>query len=45
MDGRRSPEVTQWLSRDEATIRAWGHGCNEAGLPGLERAASPGQPT
>ena len=45
MDGRSSPEVAQWLYRDEETLRTWVHGVNEAGLPGLERALNPGRPT
>jgi transposase len=45
MDGKSCPEVAQWLYRDEETIRAWVHAFNEAGLPGLERAAIPGRPT
>jgi transposase len=45
MDGNSCPEGAQWLYRDEATIRAWVHAFNEAGRPGLERAAIPGRPT
>jgi transposase len=45
MDGKSCPEVAPWLSRDEDTIRAWGHALNEAGLRGLERATIPGRPT
>jgi transposase len=45
MDGHSCPEVAQWLYRDEETIRTWVHACNEAGLPGLERATIPGRPT
>jgi transposase len=44
MDGRSCSEMAQWLSRDEGTIRTWVHACNEAGLPGLERAPSLGRP-
>jgi transposase len=45
MDGKGCPEVAQWLYRDEETIRSWARAFNEAGLPGLERASSPGRPT
>ena len=45
VDGRSSPEVAQWLYRDEETIRAWVRAFNEAGLRGLERASIPGRPT
>jgi transposase len=45
MDGKSCPEIAPWLYRDEETIRAWGHACNAAGLPGLERAPLPGRPT
>jgi transposase len=45
MDGKSSPEIAQWLYRDEETIRAWVHALHEAGLPGLERATIPGRPT
>jgi transposase len=43
MDGKSCPEVAQWLSRDEETIRSWVHAFHEAGLRGLERAAIPGR--
>jgi transposase len=45
MDGKSCPEVAQWLYRDEETIRSWVRAFNETGLPGLERASSPGRPT
>jgi len=45
MDGKSGPEIAQWLSRDEATIRAWVHACNEGGLPGLECAPMPDRPS
>ena len=44
MDGKSCPEIAQWLYRDEETIRSWVRAFNEAGLPGLERTASPGRP-
>jgi transposase len=44
MDGKSCPEMAQWLYRDEETIRSWVRAFNEAGLPGLERTASPGRP-
>jgi transposase len=44
MDGKSCPEIAQWLYRDEETIRSWVRTFNEAGLPGLERTASPGRP-
>jgi transposase len=44
LDGKSCPEIAQWLSRDEETIRAWIHAFNEAGLHGLERASIPGRP-
>jgi transposase len=45
MDGKSCPEVAQWFYRDEETIRSWARAFHEAGLPGLERASSPGRPT
>ena len=45
MDGKSCPEVAQWLSRDEETIRTWVHALNEAGLRGLERATITGRPS
>ena len=45
LDGKSCPEIAQWLYRDEETIRSWVHAANQAGLPGLEREASPGRPT
>jgi transposase len=45
MDGKSCPEVAQWFYRDEETIRSWARAFNETGLPGLERASSPGRPT
>jgi transposase len=45
MDGKRCPEVAQWLYRDEETIRSWAWAFNAAGLLGLEWASSPGRPT
>jgi transposase len=45
MDGKSCPEIAHWLYREEETIRTWVHAFNEAGLPGLERASSPGRPT
>ena len=44
LDGKSCPEIAQWLYREEETIRAWIHACNEAGLHGLERAPIPGRP-
>jgi transposase len=44
MDGKSYSEIAQWLYRDEETIRGWVQAFNEAGLPGLERTASPGRP-
>ena len=44
MDGKSCPEIAQWLYRDEETIRSWVRAFHEAGLPGLERTASPGRP-
>jgi transposase len=44
MDGKSCPEIAQWLSRDEATIRTWGQAFNAAGLQGLEREPIPGRP-
>ena len=44
MDGKSCPEIAQWLYRDEETIRSRVRAFNEAGLPGLERTASPGRP-
>jgi hypothetical protein len=43
-DGRSGPEMAPWMSRDEATGRAWVHAFNEAGLWGLERAPIPVRP-
>jgi hypothetical protein len=45
MDGRSAPAGAPWRSRDEATRRTWGQGCNEAGRPGRERASHAGRPT
>jgi transposase len=44
MDGKRCPEMAQWLYRDEETIRSWVRAFHEAGLPRLERAMHPGRP-
>jgi transposase len=44
MGGKSCPEIAQWLYRDEETIRSRVRAFNEAGLPGLERTASPGRP-
>jgi transposase len=44
MDGKSCPEIAQRFYRDEETIRSWVRAFNEAGLPGLERTASPGRP-
>ena len=44
LDGKSCPEIAQWLYRDEETLRRWVHAFNTAGLPGLEREASPGRP-
>jgi transposase len=44
LDGKSCPEIAQWLSRDEETIRSWVHAVNQAGLPGLERDLIPGRP-
>jgi transposase len=44
LDGKSCPESAPWWYRDEATIRAWLHAFNEAGLHGLERAPLPGRP-
>jgi transposase len=44
MDGQSCPEMAQWRSRDEETIRRWVRAFNAAGRPGLERTASPGRP-
>jgi transposase len=44
MDGRSCPEIAQWLSRDEDTIRGWVHAFNQSGLQGLERESIPGRP-
>jgi hypothetical protein len=45
LDGQSCPELAPWLSRAEEASRAWSHALNEAGLHGLERAASPGRRT
>jgi transposase len=44
LDGKSCPEVAQWLSREEDTIRSWVHAFNPGGLQGLEREAIPGRP-
>ncbi len=44
LDGNSGLEIAPWRSRDEETVRAWVHACNEAGLRGLERAPIPGRP-
>ena len=44
MGGKSCPEIAQWLYREEETIRTWVRAFNEAGVPGLERTASPGRP-
>jgi transposase len=44
MDGKSCPELAQWLYRDKETTRSRVQAFNEAGLPGLERTASPGRP-
>jgi transposase len=44
MDGRSCPEMARWLYRDEETVRAWVHAFNDAGVPGLQQASSPGRP-
>ena len=31
MDGKSCPEITQWLYRDEETMRSWVHAFKEAG--------------
>jgi hypothetical protein len=45
LDGQSCPEMAQWLSRDEETIRGGVHAVNPAGLPGRERDPIPGRPT
>jgi hypothetical protein len=45
MDGKRGPEVAQWLYRDAETRRTWRHAVNEARCPGWERAPIPDRPT
>jgi transposase len=45
MGDQSGPEVAQRLYRDEETIRHGARAFNEAGLPGLERASSPGRPS
>jgi hypothetical protein len=44
MDGNSCSEIAPWRYRDEDTIRPWGQACNEAGVPGVERAPIPGRP-
>jgi transposase len=45
MDGTSGPAGAPWRDRDEETIRSWVRAFTETGLPGLERASSPGRPT
>jgi transposase len=40
MDGKSCPEMAQCLCRDQETLRSWVQAFNQAGLPGLERAAT-----
>jgi transposase len=44
MEGKSCSEIAQWRYREEDTMRRWVYACNEAGLPGLERAPIPGRP-
>jgi transposase len=44
IDGKSCPQINQWLSREEDTIRSWVHAFNQGGLQGLERAAIPRRP-
>jgi hypothetical protein len=44
MDGNSCSEIAPWRYRDEDPIRPWGQACNEAGVPGVERAPIPGRP-
>jgi transposase len=44
LDGQTCPDIAQWLSRDEETIRLWIHAVNDQGLDGLPRAPIPGRP-
>ena len=43
-EGQSGPEMAQLLYRAEETIRRGVRVVTEAGLPGLERTASPGRP-
>jgi hypothetical protein len=43
-DGKSCPEIAPWLSREEDTMRSWGHAFNQGGLQGRERDAIPGRP-
>ena len=44
LDGRSCPAMAQWLSREEDTVRRWGHAFTRGGLQGLERDVIPGRP-
>jgi transposase len=44
MDGKSCAEMAPWLSRDEDTMRGWGHAFRQSGPQGLERAPIPGRP-
>jgi transposase len=44
MDGRRCPDIAQWLYRDDDPMRDWVHAFNHGGLKGLERELMPGRP-
>jgi transposase len=44
LEGKSCPEIAPWVSRGEETLRRWVHAFHTAGLPGLEREASPGRP-
>jgi transposase len=44
MDGTSCPAVAPWVSRDEDTVRGWGHAFTHGGLQGVARELLPGRP-
>jgi hypothetical protein len=44
LDGKTCPDMAQWWSREEETMRLWLHAVNDQGLDGVQRAPSPGRP-